>query len=278
MIIHQDFRCEWLFPIFAAIKPWGSSIHFKKHCDPCKTVESLQWLAEIKLHPLSGLYMFFCICLSYLFICTNAVFAVNLHKASKTFALRILWILILFLGPEVIFSKCPLHCSVVGFLNGSDWLSRKCGLVFTAQKSPATQYCAPTNVNHNGVHFQIPKKPTPAGPHLQELVASSREWETFRPPDHSETQLFFLLASAERKEIEAGKWSWREPGRSKMRRASLCYRNGKRWRDKAHVKDTGNEKALQYFQPLVPSAHKDIAWPWQMELHMLAVKPHQTCL
>lgn len=65
MIIHQDFRCEWLFPIFAAIKPWGSSIHFKKHCDPCKTVESLQWLAEIKLHPLSGLYIFFCICLSY---------------------------------------------------------------------------------------------------------------------------------------------------------------------------------------------------------------------
>lgn len=78
--------------------------------------------------------------------------------------------------------------------------------------------------------------------------------------------------------MEAGKWSWRGPGRSEMRRASMCYRNGKRWRDKAHVKDTGNEKARQYFQALVSGVHKDIAWPWQMELHMLAVKPHQTRL
>lgn len=78
--------------------------------------------------------------------------------------------------------------------------------------------------------------------------------------------------------MEAGKWSWREPGRSEMRRESMCYRNGKRCRDKACVKDTGNEKELQYFQPLVPGVHKDIAWPWQMELHMLAVKPHQTRL
>lgn len=117
-----------------------------------------------------------------------------------------------------------------------------------------------------------------ARPYLLEICTSSREWVAFRPTDHSKTQRFFLLASAERKEIEAGKWSWREPGRSEMRRASMCYRNGKRCRDKAHVKDTGNEKERQYFQPLVPVIHKDIGWPWQTELHMLAVKPHQTGL
>lgn len=67
-----------------------------------------------------------------------------------------------------------------------------------------------------------PEKRTSARPYLPEICTSSREWVTFRPPDHSESQLFFLLASAERKEMEAGKWSWREPGRSEMRRASMC--------------------------------------------------------
>lgn len=33
-ILNQDFRWKRLSPIFAAIKPWGSSIYFKKLCNP----------------------------------------------------------------------------------------------------------------------------------------------------------------------------------------------------------------------------------------------------
>lgn len=183
----------------------------------------------------------------------------------------------LFLVPEVTWVSFALQCG--GQLPKRLQLTHASVQTgFYSEEISGNMILRTQNVYRDGVHLQIQKKPTPTRPYLLEICTTSREWVTFRPPDRSETQLFFLLASAERKEMEAGKWSWREPGRSEMRRASMCYRNGKRWRDKAHVKDTGNEKELQYFQPLVPGAHKDIAWPWQMELHMLAVKPHQTRL
>lgn len=304
-ILNQDFRWKRLFPIFAAIKPWGSSIYFKKLCNPSLYCRVYAVTCRDKSTLVKSI-LFFCMLTAvifvvflnfhYQFVSPQLLRCISYFISSYYYSFIFLQILqssFSWESSQSLFSdlvdfiffwfqrsyECPLRCSVVvSCLNGCNWPTHQCRLAFIVRKSLATRYCAPRNVYRNGVHLQIPPKKPPTRPYLLEICTTSREWVTFRPPDRSETQLFFLLASAEWKEMEAGKWSWWEPGRSEMRRASMCYRNGKRWRDKAHVKDTGNEKELQYFQPLVPGAHKDIAWPWQMELHMLAVKPRQTRL
>lgn len=66
-ILHQDFRWKRLFPIFAAIKPWGSSIYFKKLCNPSLYCRVFAVTCRDK-STLVKCILFFCMLIAVIFV------------------------------------------------------------------------------------------------------------------------------------------------------------------------------------------------------------------